>query len=78
MKKKVQLTTLALIKNEAIQIELILEEKQNKSAIGTNGTNSNQVLINQILNDDTNQIEAIKERNFRLQNYNQNQQGQHY
>jgi hypothetical protein len=38
MKKKGQLTTLALIKDEAVQIELILKEKKKKSAIGTNGT----------------------------------------
>jgi hypothetical protein len=55
-----------------------LEEKQKKSAIGTNGTSGNQVLIYQIMTDDTNQIEAIRERNFRPQNYIQNQQGQHY
>jgi hypothetical protein len=76
MKKQGQVTALALIKNEAMQIKLILDEKQRKSAIGTNGTNGNPVLINQIMDEDIYQIEAIKGSNFRPQNYNQNQQGQ--
>jgi hypothetical protein len=54
-----------------------LEEKQKKSACSTNGTNGNQILINQIMNEDTNQIEALRESNFGSQNYYQNQQGQH-
>jgi hypothetical protein len=34
MKTEAQLTTLVLIKDEAIQIKLILKEKKRKSAIG--------------------------------------------
>jgi hypothetical protein len=41
MKKEGQLTTLALIKDEGVHIELILKEKKKKSAIGTNGTKCN-------------------------------------
>ncbi len=68
MKKEGQLTSLSLIKNEAVQIELILAEKKRKSTIGTNGANGNgtiPVLINQIQADNTNQIEAIRETNYK-------------
>jgi hypothetical protein len=41
MKKEGQLTTLGLIKNEAVHIKLILEEKTRKSAMGTNGAKGN-------------------------------------
>lgn len=41
MKKEGQLTTLSLIKDNVVQIKLILEEKKRKSVIGTNGTNGN-------------------------------------
>jgi hypothetical protein len=67
MRKKGQLATLALIKNEAVQIELILEEKTRKSFIGTNGTNCNGIkpaFINQIQKDNQNQVEAIKGNNY--------------
>jgi hypothetical protein len=37
MKKEGQLTSIAKIKAEAMQLELILEEKRKKSTIGTNG-----------------------------------------
>ncbi len=50
-----------------MQLELILEEKKKKSAIGTNGVKDNgtkPLLINQIQEDDTNPIEAIKENNY--------------
>jgi hypothetical protein len=68
MKKEQQLTTLALIKDEAVELELILEEKKRKSAIGTNEVNGNgrkPLLINLMHKNDTNQIEAIKGNNYR-------------
>ena len=37
MKRDGQLTSIQLIKQEAMKLELILEEKKKKSAIGTNG-----------------------------------------
>jgi hypothetical protein len=77
MKKEGHLTTqLALIKNEALQIELVLEKK---SSIGANGTNGNvikPVLINQIQEDNQNQVEAIKGNNYRPYQNNQTHQGQ--
>jgi hypothetical protein len=50
MKKEGQFTTLVLIKNEAVQIALILVEKKRKSAVDTNGVNGNgkkPAIINQ-------------------------------
>ena len=64
-------------KNEAVQIELILEKKKWKSAVGTNGTNgkgNKPILINQIQED--NQINAIRGNNCRPYQTNQPQQGQ--
>ena len=62
MKKEGHLTSIALIKDEAMQIELIIEEKKKKNAVGTNGTNCNgskPVLINQIDNEEPNYIDAV-------------------
>jgi hypothetical protein len=73
IKKQGQLPTLALIKDEAVQIEPILEERKRKSAIGTNGTNGNTVIINQTVNEEPNQIEAMI-NNYRPQH--KSQQGQ--
>ena len=77
MKKEGQLTSIALIKDEALQIELILEERQKKSAIGTNGTNGNgtkPMLVNQIEDDEQSEINAIKKNGYKGQNYNPNYQ----
>ena len=57
--KEGQLTALSLIKAEAMQIELNIEESNKKLAISTNG-NIEPVLINQINEEDQNHIEAIK------------------
>jgi hypothetical protein len=70
MKKEGQLTTIALIKAEAMQIELILKEKKKKSTIFTNGcTNGNTkgnnkevVLINKI------EEEKLDDFNFAMKN----------
>ena len=77
MKREGQLTSIALIKDDAMQIELIIEEKKKKSVIGTNGTNGNRskpVLINQIDNEDQNNIDAIRQNGYKGQNYNPNHQ----
>ena len=74
MKKEGQLTSIALIKDEAMQIELILEEKKKKSQIGTNGNGSTTVLVNQIDNEDQNNIDAIRQTGYKGQNYNPNHQ----
>jgi hypothetical protein len=42
MKKEGQLTSIAMIKAKAMQLELILEEKKKKSSTGTNGKQINQ------------------------------------
>ena len=74
MKREGQLTSIALIKDEAMQIELILEEKKKKSHIGTNGNGSSTVLVNQIENEDQNNIDAIRQTGYKGQNYNPNHQ----
>ena len=74
MKRDGQLTSIALIKDEAMKIELILEEKKKKSNIGTNGNGSTPVLVNQIDYEDQDNIEAIKQAGYKGQNYNPNHQ----
>ena len=71
MQQEGQLTTIALIKAEAMQIELILEEKKKKSTQGTTGINGKQpFLINQIQDE----INAIRKNGYKGQNYNPNYQ----
>ena len=56
-----------------MKIELILEEKKKKSNIGTNGNGSTPVLVNQI-NENQDDIEAIKQAGYKGQNFNSNYQ----
>ena len=76
-KKEGQLTTIPVIKAEAMQIELILEERKKKLAIGTNGINGNgakPILINQIDGEDPDNIDAVRGNGYKGQNYNPNHQ----
>ena len=77
MKRDGQLTSIQLIKQEAVKLELILEEKKKKSAIGTNGNGNGtkSVLINQIEDNEANEIDAIRKGGYKGQNYNPNHQG---
>ena len=62
-----------------MQLELILEVKKRKSAIGPSGANGNgtkPVLIYQIQEDEMHQIEAIKGKNYRPYQNSQAQQEQ--
>ena len=74
MKREGQLTSIALIKDEAMKIELILEEKKKKTNIGTNGNESTPVLVNQIDNENQDNIEAIRQTGYKGQSYNPNHQ----
>ncbi len=79
--KEAKLITLALIKAEAIQIELSLVKKKKKSTIGTNGNNGNgskPVLINQIWDENPDHIEVIKENEYRPKNNGQSQPRQQH
>jgi hypothetical protein len=54
VKKEGQITLIPSIKAEAMQIELILEEKKKKSTIGSNGNhngNKQTILINKVENE---------------------------
>jgi hypothetical protein len=77
MKKEGQLATIAMIKVEAIKIELIQDERKKKYAVGTNrATNDkkNPVLIHQINEDGHDGIEAIRKNGYGCQSYNPNHQ----
>jgi hypothetical protein len=45
VKKEGQLTSIALIKAEAMQIQLILEERKEKSAVRTKGSDGNETIL---------------------------------
>ena len=73
MKKQKELTTMGLIKMDAMEIELILEEIKRKSNTTTNGSNVNgqkPVLINQINEEDPDSIDAIRGNGYKGQNQN--------
>ena len=80
MKKQKELTNMGLIKDEAMEIEAILEESKKKSAVGTNGSRNNDsygngnkpILINQIEENDLN-VDAIRGNNYK-NNYNSSTQ----
>jgi hypothetical protein len=63
MKKEGQLTSIAMIKAEAMQLELILEENKKKSSTGTNGNyngNTKQtVLINDVEEEEVDDINVV-------------------
>jgi hypothetical protein len=74
---KKECTTIALTKAEAMQVELILEENEKNSAVGTSGTNGNgakQVIINQISEEDQGNIDTIHGNGYKGENYNPNYQ----
>jgi hypothetical protein len=81
MKKEGQLTSIAMIKAEAMQLELILEENKKKSTIGTNGNHNGNgkqtVLINELEKEEVEDVNALyqgKRNGYKGQSYNPNYQ----
>ena len=77
MKIQKQLTTMVIIKTEAMNIELIIEERKKKSAVGTNGSNGNgnkPVTINHIAENELN-VDATRGNGYKNNYNNSNQQG---
>jgi hypothetical protein len=77
MKNKGQLFSIAMIKAEAMQLELIVEEEKKKSTTGTNGNyngNGKQAaLINEVEEEGVEDIKG-KRNGYKGQNYNPNYQ----
>jgi hypothetical protein len=80
MKKEGQLTSIAMIKAEAMQLELILGEKKKMSSTGTNGNNGftkQTVLINEVEEEDVDGNNALyqgKRNGYKGQNHIANYQ----
>jgi hypothetical protein len=76
MKKEGQLTSIAMIRAETMQLELILEERKKKSSTGNNGNigkTKPTVLINEVEEEDVDNINAlyqVKINGYKGQNYN--------